>query len=75
MVFGGYICNGCYWRTMTVDMPCDEDAVRPGTTGLSSGTEYSRIGSSTWLCPTSFVSTRIGVELVDVQGNYPTHSE
>ena len=43
--------------------------VRPGTIGLSTGTEYSRVGSSTWLCPTSFVSTRIGVELVDGLGN------
>ena len=49
--------------------------VRPGAAGLLTGVEHSRVGSSTWLCPTSFVSTRIGVELVDVQGNYPTHSE
>ena len=39
--------------------------VRPETAGLPTGTEYSRVGSSTWLCPTSFVSTQIGVELVD----------
>ena len=51
------------------------DDVRPGAAGLLTGMEYSRVGSRTWLCPTSFVSTRIGVELVDVQGNYPTHSE
>ena len=42
-----------------------EVRVRPGTTGLPMGTEYFGVGSSTWLCPTSFVSTRIGVELVD----------
>ena len=28
--------------------------VRPGTVGLPTGTEYSRVESSTWLCPTSF---------------------
>ena len=26
--------------------------VRPGTTGLPTGIEYPRVGSSTWLCPT-----------------------
>ena len=27
--------------------------VRPGATGLLIGAEYSRVGSSTWICPTS----------------------
>ena len=40
--------------------------VRPGTAGLLTDAEYSRVGSSTWICPTSIVSTRIRVELVDV---------
>ena len=43
--------------------------VRPGATGLLIRMEYSRVRSSTRLCPTSFVSTRIGVELVDGLGN------
>ena len=43
--------------------------VRPGTTGLPTGIEYPRVGTSTWLCPTSFVSTRIRVEPVDGLGN------
>ena len=49
--------------------------VRPGTAGLPTGSEYSRVGSSTWICPTSFVSTRIGVELVDILGNQPNSSD
>ena len=28
--------------------------VGPRTMGLPTGTEYSRVGSSTWICPTSF---------------------
>ena len=43
--------------------------VGPETAGLPTSTEYFRVGSSTWICPTSFVSTRIGVELVDGLGN------
>ena len=43
--------------------------VKPGAAGLLTRMEYSREGSSTWLRPTSFVSTQIGVELVDGLGN------
>ena len=50
-------------------------AVRPGSAGLLTGVEYSRVGSTAWVHPTSTVTTRIAVELVYVQGNYPTHSE
>ena len=49
--------------------------VRPGTVGLFTGAEYSRVGSNTWIRPTSFVSTRIGVELVDALGNKPNLSD
>ena len=28
--------------------------VRPRTVGLSTGTEYSRVGNNTWICPSSF---------------------
>ena len=43
--------------------------VRPGAAGLLTGVEYSRVGSSTWICPTSNVSTRIGVVLIGVLRN------
>ena len=43
--------------------------VRSGAIGLLITMEYSRVGSSTWLCPTSFGSNQIGVELVDGLGN------
>ena len=43
--------------------------VRPGTAGLLTGAECSRAGSSTWICPASIVSTRIGVELIGVHEN------
>ena len=43
--------------------------VRLGVAGLLIGVEYSRVGSSTWICPASIVSTRIGVELVGVHRN------
>ena len=46
-----------------------ELAVRPGAVGLLTGVEYFRVGSSTWICPTSTATTRIVVGLVDVQGN------
>ena len=46
--------------------------VRPGVVRLLIGLECSRIKDSAWIYLTSFVNTRIGVELVTVQGNYPT---
>ena len=46
--------------------------VRPGTAGLLIGIECSRVRDSTWMYLTSLVTTRIGVELAAVQGNYPT---
>ena len=49
--------------------------VGPGTAGLPTGTEYSRVGSNTWICPSSIVPTRIGVELVGVLGNQPNSSD
>ena len=52
--------------TSTVSSPTP---VRPGAAGLLTGAEYSRVENSTWQCPTSFVPTRIGVELVDGSGN------
>ena len=42
--------------------------VRPGAVGLLAGMEYSWVVSNSWVCPTSFISTRIGVELVDILG-------
>ena len=37
--------------------------VRPGAAGLLMGVEYSRVGSTAWVCPTSTVTTRTAVEL------------
>ena len=37
--------------------------VRPGAAGLLTGMEYSRVGSTTWVRPTSTVTTRTTVEL------------
>ena len=43
--------------------------IRPGAAGLLTDAEYPRVGSSTWICSTSIVSTRIGVELFGVHEN------
>ena len=45
--------------------------VRPGVAGLLIGIECSRVRDSAWIYLTSFITTRIAVELVVVQGNYP----
>ena len=37
--------------------------VRPGATGLLTGVEYSRVGSTAWVRPISIVTTRTAVEL------------
>ena len=50
-------------------------SVRPGVVGLLTGVEYSRVGISTWICPTSIITTRTAVGLVDVQENQPTSSD
>ena len=44
--------------------------VRPGTAGLLTGVECSRVRDSSRMYLTSFVTIRIGVELAAVQGNY-----
>ena len=46
--------------------------VRPGAAGPLTGVEYSRVRDRAWIYLTSFVTSRIAVELVDVQENYPT---
>ena len=45
--------------------------VRPRAAGLLTGIECSRVRDSTWMYLTSLVTTRVGVELAAVQGNYP----
>ena len=45
-------------------------SVRPGAAGLLTDIECSRVRDSSWMYLTSFVTTRIGVELAVVQGNY-----
>ena len=46
--------------------------VRPGAAGLLIGIKCSRVRNSAWMYLTSVVTTRIGVKLIVVQGNYPT---
>ena len=46
--------------------------VRPGAAGLLIGIKCFRISDSSWMYLTSLVTTRKGVELAAVQGNYPT---
>ena len=45
--------------------------VRPGAAGLLVGIECSRVRDITWMYLTSFVTTRIGIELVAVQRKLP----
>ena len=45
--------------------------VRPEAAGLLIGIEYSRVMDSSWMYLTSFVTTRIGVELVAAQRKLP----
>ena len=47
-------------------------SVRPGAPGQLIGIECSRIRDRPWMYLTSFVTTRIGVELAVAQGNFPT---
>ena len=49
--------------------------VRSGAAGLLIGVEYSRVRDSAWMYHTLFVTTRLGVELVDVLGNYSAMME
>ena len=39
--------------------------------GLLTDIECSRVRDNSWMYLTSFVTTRIGVDLAAVQGNYP----
>ena len=45
--------------------------VRPGAAGLLIGIECSRVRDRSWMYLTSFVTTRIGVELAAVQRKLP----
>ena len=47
------------------------DTVRPETAGLLIGIECSRVRDSSWMYLTSFVTTRIDVELATVQRKLP----
>ena len=49
--------------------------VRPGAAGLLTGMEYSGVGNSTWIRPTSSVTTRTVVEQVEYkETTRPTRS-
>ena len=47
--------------------------VRPGAAGLLIGIECSRVRDSLWMYLTSFVTTRIGIELAAVQRKLPDY--
>ena len=47
--------------------------VRPGAARLLIGIESSRVRYSSWMYLTSFVTTRVGVELAAVQRKLPDH--
>jgi len=49
--------------------------VRPGAAGLLIGVEYSRVRDSVWDVPYPLVTTRLDIELVDIQENYSIVSE
>ena len=53
------------------DSKGEDGGVRPGVAGLLVGIEYSRVRDSSCMYLTSFVTTRIGVELVAVQRKLP----
>ena len=50
-----------------------DPSVRPGAAGLLIGIEYSRVRDSSCMYLTSFVTTRIGVELAAVQRKIPDY--
>ena len=60
----------CFVAKQTFQL-CKAKFVRPGTAGLLTGIECSRVSDSSWMYFTSFVTTLIGVVLAAVQGNYP----
>ena len=47
------------------------ELVRPETAGLLIDIECSRVRDSSWIYLTSFVTTRIGIELAAVQRKLP----
>jgi len=49
----------------TIESLISTTPVRPGTAGLLTDMEYSRIRDSTWYVSYPIVTTRIGVELVE----------
>ena len=65
----GILCVSASLTTLSV--PWIVLRVRLGTAGLLTGIECSRVRDSSWMYLTSFVTTRIGVVLAAVQGNYP----
>ena len=54
-------------RVVCIYPTISDHAVRPGAQGLLIDIEYSRVRDSSWMYLTSFVTTRIGVELAAVQ--------
>ena len=64
----GHVLDACrtrLWRARGL--------VRPRAAGLLIGIEFSRVRDSAWMYLTSFVTTRIGVELAAVQRKLPDY--
>ena len=59
-----------FFGTMTM-LANHSGYVKPGAAGLLIGIEYSRVRDRPWMYLTSFVTTRIGVELAAVQRKLP----
>ena len=57
--------------TEAMDIPQKDGGVRPGTAGLLIDIDCSRVRDSSWMYLTSFVTTRIGIELAAVQRKLP----
>ena len=61
----------CVWCSCSRPPEVCVVLVRPGAAGLLIGLEYCRVRDSLWMHLTSFVTTRIGIELAAVQRKLP----
>ena len=55
------------FRHLRLGQPDGVRTIRPGAAGLLADIECSRVRDSSWMYLTSFVTTRIGIELATVQ--------
>ena len=70
LIFGTEVILG--WRGyMVITNDYIGICVRPGTAGLHIDIECSKVRDNSWMYLTSFVTTRIGIELAAVQKKLP----